>query len=81
MNKSRCFLVDMYLCGHQLVGYIIYINIKSNNSTCPFLGGVLLTVIIHDRKSDWYQYCPSATGLNCVTSRRIVGLSLLLHAR
>ena len=58
MNKSRCFLVDMYLCGHQLVGYIIYINIKSNNSTCPFLGGVLLTVIIHDRKSDWYQYCP-----------------------
>ena len=53
MNKSICLLVDMYLCGHQLVGYIIYINIKSNNSTCPFLGGVLLTVIIHDRKSDW----------------------------
>ena len=33
MNKSGCFLVDMYLSGHQLVGYIIYINIKSNSST------------------------------------------------
>ena len=37
MNKSRCFLVDMYLCGHQLVGYIIYINIKSNNSTVTLI--------------------------------------------
>lgn len=81
MNKSICLLVDYVFMWSPTNGYIIYINIKSNNSTCPFLGGVLLTVIIHDRKSDWYQYCPSATGLNCVTSRRIVGLSLLLHAR